>query len=129
MFAIVWENLIAPALAAAIAGGLLLVGNMQQNRETRRRSTEQHVEQTGLLNDLVAGQAAMKQDVAKNRLAAENGHLMLSAEMAEVRGQLSGVAETSSILFSMIAEVDTKVTRPSHSKKKTMTVETEVSGE
>lgn len=119
MLAIVWENLLAPALAAAIAGGLLILGNWLQNRETRRRSTNQHVEQTVLLETLASDLSKIATDVVRNREVAEAGHAKVSGELSELKGQLNGVAATSNILFGMIAEVDAKVSKPSRKKVST----------
>lgn len=119
MLAIVWENLLAPALAAAIAGGLLILGNWLQNRETRRRSTNQHVEQTVLLETLASDLSKIATDVVRNREVASAGHAKVSGELSELKGQLNGVAATSNILFGMIAEVDAKVSKPSRKKVST----------
>lgn len=84
-------------VAAQIVAGIFLLSGtiitvLHQSRQTRTSSTKQHEEQTEYLKSIVG-----KQDV-----------------LAE---QVSGIEKTNEILFSMVVELDQKVTKPQYKRK------------
>lgn len=117
--AIQWADLLAPAMAAAIAGVFLLISNYMTARETRRRSTDQHVEQTTMLTTLVQNQHTIKQTLDTHREE-------VAREVSELKGQVGGVIETQGMLFNMIADVDQKVSKKTNSKKPNTLIGVEV---
>lgn len=88
-------------IAAAITGILTFAGVVVTARSTRRTTTKQHVEQTEHL-------IGIRQDVH---------HL---------NGRVDSLTANQESLFSMIAEVDSKVTKPA--KKKIVTDSEKVYG-
>jgi hypothetical protein len=83
-------------VAQIVAGVFLLSGTiitvLHQSKQTQLNSTKQHEEQTKYLKSIVG-----KQDVLAD--------------------QVSSIEKTNEILFSMVVELDQKVTKPQYKRK------------
>ena len=116
MWGFVWE----PIVAAAITAGLALVGTALtvwvSARATRQRGLDQHLEQNEKLDKLLESHRKLDSKVDRNQQTASDG-------IAELKGQVSGLLETNNVLFGMIVDIDSKVTKPQNKKTKTVVLE------
>lgn len=100
-------------IASTISGLLLFAGTVYTVRRSRTASTQQHVEQTQQLTAIQHNQSVMLDTIQLHREHTE-------AKLDVLNDRVTGLQNNQDLLFSMVAEVDSKVTKPA---KKKMTVQ------
>jgi len=102
-------------IAAAITGGLTLLGVWVTVRASRRTSTSQHNEQTQHLVAIQERQNVMLDTIHLHRDMADQ-------QFGIMNDRVDGLLQSHETLFNMVVDVDSKVTKPA---KKKMLVEME----
>lgn len=104
-----WE----PVVAAGVTGVLTLLGVAltvwASSRTTRQRGLDQHIEQNEKLDKLLTAHQTLDAKVDRD-------HVVTSQDLSELKGTVAGLSETSNVLFNMIVDIDSKVSKQSNRK-------------
>lgn len=104
-----WE----PVVAAGITGVLTFLGVAltvwASSRTTRQHGLDQHNEQNEKLDKLLTAHQTLDTKVDRNHQVASQG-------LSELKGTVAGLSETNNVLFNMIVDIDTKVSKQSNRK-------------
>lgn len=97
-------------VAAVIAGVLSLAGTVLTVSRSRKASTDQHVAQTSHLTAIQANQEVMLGLITAHRETAE-------LQLQQVHDRVDRLALGHETLFTMLVDVDRKVTKQSNKRK------------
>lgn len=96
-------------ISAAIVGLLGLFGTMLTVWRSRKASTDQHVAQTSHLTAIQANQEVMMDLITAHRETAE-------LQLRQVHDRVDELASGHETLFTMLVDVDRKVTKSSNKR-------------
>lgn len=96
-------------IAAVIAGVLSLAGTVFTVSRSRKASTDQHVAQTSHLTAIQANQEVMLGLITAHRETAE-------LQLRQVHDRVDQLASGHETLFTMLVDVDRKVTKSSNKR-------------
>ena len=102
MWGFQWEPVVTSAVTGVLALAGVVVTVRSQSTKTRAAGATQHLEQNEKLNQLLTKQEIINVKVDQNKLVAENG-------IAELNFKVQGLAAAHETLFSMLVDVDRKV--------------------
>jgi outer membrane murein-binding lipoprotein Lpp len=98
-------------VASVISSCLLLAGTVYTVRKNRHVTTKQHVEQTEQLVSIQQNQRVMLDTIQMHREHTE-------AKLDRLQDHVAALNNTTDVLFNMVVEVDSKVTKPAYNRKK-----------
>lgn len=104
-------------IASFVSGTLLLAGTVYTVHRSRRASTQQHEQQTEQLHMIQTNQRLMMDTIQAHRSFTET-------KLDRLDLRVDKLSDNQDLLFNMVAEVDSKVTKPA---KKRIAVNEDVS--
>lgn len=109
-----WEAIIV-ALITAVSAVVVAYVSRTQATKTRKAGAEQHTEQNTKLDYIVQKLDKLETKVDENKVVAEKGIADLHAKVSDLDGKVSGSISATETLFSMIVDLDRKVTSRNNS--------------